>query len=150
MNRCGHMIDKRQHGFLQHKSCTTQLVDFCDSLALSLNTNIWSDVKYFDFAKAFDSEQWYTDLILIGGFTGGLGAQWQKSRNLVMALQAKMNQLTAQSVDFLKNSDFSLTFTPRWLAVGQLESSVLRASRTKRGQKFPRSSLSFLEIASVS
>ena len=63
MNRCGHLIDKRQHGFLQHKSCTTQLVDFCDSLALSLNRNIRSDVIYFDFAKAFDSVN--HDLILL-------------------------------------------------------------------------------------
>ena len=62
MNRCGHLIDTRQHGFLQNKSCTTQLVDFCDSLALSLNKNIRSDVIYFDFAKAFDSVN--HDLIL--------------------------------------------------------------------------------------
>ena len=53
--RCGHMIDPRQHGFLKNKSCTTQLTEFCDSLALSLNDNIRSDVIYFDFAKAFDS-----------------------------------------------------------------------------------------------
>ena len=44
MDICGHMIDKRQHGFLQYKSCTTQLVDICDSLALSLNKNIRSDL----------------------------------------------------------------------------------------------------------
>ena len=29
--------DPRQHGFLQYKLCAAQLVDFCDSLALSLN-----------------------------------------------------------------------------------------------------------------
>ena len=62
MLRCGHLIDPRQHGFLKDKSCTTQLVDFCDSLALSLNCNIRSDVIYFDFAKAFDSVN--HDLIL--------------------------------------------------------------------------------------
>ena len=55
MLKCGHLIDARQHGFLKGKSCTTQLIDFCDSLALSLNDNIRSDVIYFDFAKAFDS-----------------------------------------------------------------------------------------------
>ena len=53
MAKCSHLIDPRQHGFLQNKSCTTRLVDFCDSLALSLN--IRSYVIYFDFAKAFDS-----------------------------------------------------------------------------------------------
>ena len=62
MLKCGHLIDARQHGFLKGKSCTTQLIDFCDSLALSLNDNIRSDVIYFDFAKAFDSEN--HDIIL--------------------------------------------------------------------------------------
>ena len=63
MTHCGHLIDPRQHGFLRNKSCTTQLIDFCDSLALSLNNNLRSDVIYFDFAKAFDSVN--HDLILI-------------------------------------------------------------------------------------
>ena len=48
-------LDPRQHGFLEHKSCTTNMVNFCDSLALSLNENLISHVVYFDFAKAFDS-----------------------------------------------------------------------------------------------
>ena len=48
-------IDPRQHGFLAKKSCATNLVGMCDSLALSLNENIRTDVVYFDFAKAFDS-----------------------------------------------------------------------------------------------
>ena len=63
MLRSGHFIDNRQHGFLPSKSCNTQLVDFCDSLALSLYKNIRSDVIYFDFAKAFDSVN--HDLILL-------------------------------------------------------------------------------------
>ena len=62
MSKCKHLLDPRQHGFLQNKSCATQLVDFCDSLALSLNENIRTDVIYFDFAKAFDSVN--HDLIL--------------------------------------------------------------------------------------
>ena len=63
MLRSGHFIDNRQHGFLPSKSCNTRLVDFCDSLALSLYKNIRSDVIYFDFAKAFDSVN--HDLILL-------------------------------------------------------------------------------------
>ena len=55
LSRCGHLIDNRQHGFMFHKSCNTQLVTFCDSLALSLNDNIRTNVVYFDFQKAFDS-----------------------------------------------------------------------------------------------
>ena len=55
LSRCGHLIDSRQHGFVFEKSCNTQLVTFCDSLALSLNDNIRTNVVYFDFQKAFDS-----------------------------------------------------------------------------------------------
>ena len=62
LRRCNHLIDQRQHGFLAQKSCCTQMVQFCDSLALSLNDNIRSDVIYFDFQKAFDSVN--HDLIL--------------------------------------------------------------------------------------
>ena len=55
LQRCGHLIDDRQHGFMNNKSWCTQLVTFCDSLALSLNENIRTHVIYFDFQKAFDS-----------------------------------------------------------------------------------------------
>ena len=59
MIKCGHLIDPRQHGcplpIKKNRSCTTQLVEFCDSLALSLKSNIRSDVTYFDFAKEYDS-----------------------------------------------------------------------------------------------
>ena len=49
------LIDAKQYGFLADKSCSTNIVGLCDSLALSLNENIRTDVIYFDFAKAFDS-----------------------------------------------------------------------------------------------
>ena len=51
----GEYLDPRQHGFLKHKSCTTNMIEFCDKLALSLNEGSQTDVVYFDFAKAFDS-----------------------------------------------------------------------------------------------
>ncbi|MCP4486884.1 MAG: hypothetical protein GY820_06125 [Gammaproteobacteria bacterium] len=54
MLKCKHLLDPRQHGFLPGKSCSTQLVEYCDSLSLSLNKNIRADALYFDFAKAFD------------------------------------------------------------------------------------------------
>ena len=47
-------LDQRQHGFLANKSCTTNMVQFCDNLAISLNNDKRTDVIYFDFAKAFD------------------------------------------------------------------------------------------------
>ena len=57
-----HLLDERQHGFLNNKSCTTNMAGFCDSLALSLNDCLRTDVIYFDFSKAFDSVN--HDLIL--------------------------------------------------------------------------------------
>ena len=56
------MINDKQYGFRAERSCATNLVGLCDSLALSLNDNIRTDVIYFDFAKAFDSVN--HDLIL--------------------------------------------------------------------------------------
>ena len=53
--KCHHRLNSCQHGFLPQKSCTTQMLQYVDSLSLSLNDNIRSDVIYFDFAKAFDS-----------------------------------------------------------------------------------------------
>ena len=55
MSKCEHIINSNQHGFLPHKSCTTQMVLFSDNIATSLNNNSHIDVVYFDFAKAFDS-----------------------------------------------------------------------------------------------
>ena len=48
-------INPIQHGFLPAKSCTTQMIPFYDSLAISINDLSSTDVIYFDFAKAFDS-----------------------------------------------------------------------------------------------
>ena len=62
--RTAHLLDDRQHGFLGQRSCTTNMVNFLDSVVLSVNDlNTFStDVVYFDFAKAFDSVN--HDLIL--------------------------------------------------------------------------------------
>ena len=59
-----HLLDKWQHGFLQNKSCTTNMVEFSDSLIKSINDchSMSIDVVYFDFSKAFDSVN--HDLIL--------------------------------------------------------------------------------------
>ena len=55
MRRCSYLIDQHQHVILLGKSCGTQLLGYCDNLALSLNQSVRSDVLYFDFAKAFNS-----------------------------------------------------------------------------------------------
>ena len=59
---CEEYLDPRQHGFVNGKSCTTQMVPFADNLALALNNKSRVDVIYFDFAKAFDTVS--HDLIL--------------------------------------------------------------------------------------
>ena len=55
--RMQHLLDKRQHGFLRNNSCTTNMIEFSDSLVLSINDchSMSTDVVYFDFSKAFDS-----------------------------------------------------------------------------------------------
>ena len=60
--RTSHLLDSRQHGFLSKKSCTTNMIGFCDSVVLSLNDCSRTDAIYFDFSKAFDSVN--HDLIL--------------------------------------------------------------------------------------
>ena len=59
---CEHLLDPRQHGFINNKSCTTQMVPFTNDVALALNNKSIMDIIYFDFAKAFDSVS--HDLIL--------------------------------------------------------------------------------------
>ena len=59
---CEGLLDPRQHGFLNDRSCTTQMIPFTNDLALSINNKSKMDVIYFDFAKAFDSVS--HDLIL--------------------------------------------------------------------------------------
>ncbi|HBI40457.1 MAG TPA: hypothetical protein DDY16_05865 [Tenacibaculum sp.] len=55
--RVDHLLDARQHGFLNDRSCTTNMVSFVDSVTISLNdvNTLSTDVVYFDFSKAFDS-----------------------------------------------------------------------------------------------
>ena len=54
-NACDELFDPRQHGFINAKSCSMEMVPFTYDLALLLNNKARCDVIYFDFAKAFDS-----------------------------------------------------------------------------------------------
>ena len=62
--RTSHLIDSRQHGFLNLKSCSTNMISFTDNVVMSINDThtLSTDVVYFDFSKAFDSVN--HDLIL--------------------------------------------------------------------------------------
>ena len=62
--RTSHLLNSLQHGFLNLKSCSTNMISFTDNVVLSINDTrtLSTDVVYFDFSKAFDSVN--HDLIL--------------------------------------------------------------------------------------
>ena len=49
------LISKQQHGFLERRSTTTQLLECCRDWSVCMNSNKPVLVIYLDFAKAFDS-----------------------------------------------------------------------------------------------
>ena len=55
LTHCNELIHDTQHGFLSHKSCTSQILPFSHDISLGLNFCGLIDVVYFDFAKAFES-----------------------------------------------------------------------------------------------
>ena len=65
LSKTHYLLDERQHGFLNSKSCTTNMITFSDSVVTSIvDPQSWgTDVIYFDFSKAFDSVN--HDLILL-------------------------------------------------------------------------------------
>ena len=48
--RTSHILDSRQHGFLNLKSCSTNMVNYTDSVVLSVNDtkSFSNDEVYFD------------------------------------------------------------------------------------------------------
>ena len=61
-SRTYHLIDSRQNGFLKNDSCEMNLNTLIESLSTNLLQDFPADIKYFDFAKAFDTVN--HDLIL--------------------------------------------------------------------------------------
>ena len=55
LSHCRHVIHDTQHGFLLHKSCTTQLFPFSHDISLGLNSSDLIDIVYFDFQNEFDT-----------------------------------------------------------------------------------------------
>lgn len=52
----GQLTDK-QHGFLQRRSCSTNLVTFCENINANVDNRTQVDAVYTDFSKAFDTVQ---------------------------------------------------------------------------------------------
>ena len=48
------LIKDSQHGFMQGKSCSTNLVEFLEKVTKTVDGGKPVDVFYLDFAKAFD------------------------------------------------------------------------------------------------
>ena len=47
------VITPLQHGFIQNRSCVSQLLSVLHSIGKNLDNNIQTDILYLDFAKAF-------------------------------------------------------------------------------------------------
>ena len=48
------LIQNSQHGFMQKKSCTTNLLEFLENVTENLDRGVPMDIVYLDFSKAFD------------------------------------------------------------------------------------------------
>ena len=48
-------INSAQHGFMKHRSTTTQLIDTYSDISRKLDSGSQTDIIFLDFAKAFDS-----------------------------------------------------------------------------------------------
>ena len=48
-------IDSAQHGFMKHRSTTTQLIDTYSDISRNLDSGSQTDIIFLDFTKAFDS-----------------------------------------------------------------------------------------------
>ena len=46
LESCHDMLDTRQHGFLNDRSCETQMIPFIQDLTLSLNDKCRTDIIY--------------------------------------------------------------------------------------------------------
>ena len=73
-------ITDSQHGFINKKSTTTQLLSFYDYINKQLDKNIQTDVVYLDFSKAFDKvpHNLLIQKLQMYGFNGQL-LEWLKS-----------------------------------------------------------------------
>ena len=48
------LLNKSQNGFMKHKSCATNLLEFMEKITLESDNNIPMDIIYLDFSEAFD------------------------------------------------------------------------------------------------
>jgi Reverse transcriptase (RNA-dependent DNA polymerase) len=74
------LIRDSQHGFMPHRSCTTNLIEFMDTVTKNIDSGKPVDVFYLDFSKAFDSVPHKRLLIkLQAKGVGGEVADWLRA-----------------------------------------------------------------------
>jgi len=49
------LLKETQHGFLKHRSCLTNLLEFLENVTNYIDQGYPIDVIYLDFRKAFDN-----------------------------------------------------------------------------------------------
>lgn len=89
-----------QHGFVQHRSTATNLVDFSESLLESLDSNKQVDVIYTDFSKAFDRVPHHILLhkLSLYGFSDSMW-RWVKSYLDNRSFHIVLNGFNSQSIN---------------------------------------------------
>lgn len=74
------LLNHSQHGFMSHKSCTTNLLEFLEEVLREVDEGIPVDVAYLDFSKAFDKVHWGQLLRKVEGHNiNGKVVQWISS-----------------------------------------------------------------------
>ena len=63
-----HLINDSQHGFLSHRSCLTNLLDFLNYLHSNIDKGESVDTIYLDFQKAFDKVPHKRLLVKLRGY----------------------------------------------------------------------------------
>ena len=78
--KIAHMLNNAQHGFVNGKSTSTQLVQFVSQLCLNVDKSVQCDIVYTDFSKAFDtvSHEYLILKLKSFGISGNL-LNWFKS-----------------------------------------------------------------------
>ena len=68
------LIKSSQHGFMKHRSCTTNLLEFLERMTREVDNKMNMDVVYLDFAKAFDKvpHKRLVDKLKAHGITGNI------------------------------------------------------------------------------
>ncbi|XP_065658868.1 uncharacterized protein LOC136083456 [Hydra vulgaris] len=96
------LLAKEQHGFLKGKSCTTNLIEFLDTLTSALLNSIPIDVLYTNFRKAFNraSHMKLCAKVYASGIVG-MPLKWIESFLLNRKQRVVMGKCKANWVDVL-------------------------------------------------